>query len=150
MKQSEVTRKKREAEDSSTKKFYEESLKLTPNITELISGAEIVSDIKSASDWSYNATTYACPYTRIAGDAGCFIDPFFSSGYHIALATGLNAAATVTASIKKEVDEINAAMWHAKNMIGTYSRFLLVVLSSMRQIYSSDEAVLNDWDEESF
>jgi flavine halogenase len=150
MKQNEVTKKKGEAKYSSTKKFYEESLKLTPGITKLISGSELVSDIKSASDWSYNATAYACPYTRLAGDAGCFIDPFFSSGYHIALSTGLSAAATVSASIRQEVDEISAASWHSKTVIGTYSRFLLVILSSMRQIYSSDDAILHDWDEESF
>jgi flavin-dependent dehydrogenase len=150
IKQSLVAQKKGEANDSSTMRFYEEALKLTPNISKLISGSELVTEIKSASDWSYNATAYSCPYTRIAGDAGCFIDPFFSSGYHLALATGLSAAATVSASIKKEVDEISAASWHSKNVIGMYSRFLLVVLSSMRQIHSSKEAILNDWDEDSF
>ena len=25
------------------------------------------------------------PYARVAGDAGCFIDPFFSSGVHLAM-----------------------------------------------------------------
>jgi flavin-dependent dehydrogenase len=150
MKQSVVAEKKGAATDSSTKKFYEDALKLSPNISKLISGSELATEIKSASDWSYNASAYSCPYTRITGDAGCFIDPFFSSGYHIALTTGLSAAATISASIKKEIDEISAASWHSKNVIGTYSRFLLVVLSSMRQIYSSKDAILNDWDEESF
>lgn len=150
MKQSVVAEKKEAETDSSTQKFYEKALELTPEIAKLISGSKLVTNIKSASDWSYNASAYSCPYTRIAGDAGCFIDPFFSSGYHIALATGLGAAASIAASIREEVDEIGAASWHSKNVIGTYSRFLLVVLSSMRQIYSSGDAILNDWDEESF
>ncbi|KAF2667281.1 non-heme halogenase [Microthyrium microscopicum] len=152
MKQSILAQKKAQKEYATTKYFYQEALKLCPNIIQLISGteSELVTEIKSASDWSYNASVYSCPYTRIAGDAGCFIDPFFSSGYHIALTTGLSAAATVCASIKKELNEISAASWHSKNVIGTYSRFLLVIMSSMKQIHSSKDAILNDWDEESF
>lgn len=150
MKQCVVAKRRGDNKESSTMEFYEEALSLTPNISKLISEAELVTDIKSTSDWSYNATVYSCPFTRIAGDAGCFIDPFFSSGYHIALTTGLSAAASISASIKKEVDEVSAASWHSKNVMGIYSRFLLVIMSSMRQIYSSKEAILNDWDEDSF
>ncbi|KAJ7029563.1 hypothetical protein C8F04DRAFT_1288116 [Mycena alexandri] len=36
----------------------------------------------TAADYSYSADAYAGPNFRIAGDAGAFIDPFFSSGVH--------------------------------------------------------------------
>jgi flavine halogenase len=83
------TSKKRAMGSPTTREFYLESLKLVPEISALLSKAELVSDIKAASDWSYSASTYASPYVRIAGDAGCFIDPFFSSGVHLALASAL-------------------------------------------------------------
>ena len=134
----------------SSKDFYLESLNLVPGIKDLLANGELVSDVKSASDWSYSASTYAFPQVRIAGDAGCFIDPFFSSGVHLALSSGLAAATTIAAAIRGDVTEMEAATWHSKKVSEGYTRFLLVVLSSLKQIRSQDEPVLNDWDEESF
>lgn len=57
-----------------------QSLELVPGTEELLSKGELISEIKCACDWSYSASSYALPYARIAGDAGSFIDPFFSSG----------------------------------------------------------------------
>lgn len=48
--------------------FYCEYLKLAPQISAMLSDAEIVSDMKQASDWSYSASAYAGPYFRIIGD----------------------------------------------------------------------------------
>ena len=67
-------------ETRSTNNFFKESLKSAPIISAMLEGAELQSDIKSASDWSYSASEYAVPNVRIVGDAGCFIDPYFSSG----------------------------------------------------------------------
>ncbi|PSE20862.1 hypothetical protein C7G68_19065, partial [Acinetobacter baumannii] len=59
--------------------FYKEYLKLAPQIkNELLRDATIVSDIKQATDWSYSASAYAGPNFRLIGDAGCFVDPYFS------------------------------------------------------------------------
>src|SRR4051812_36725939 len=60
----------------STQEFYIAALKLAPNITELLRNGQVVTKIRSASDYSYNSSTYAIPYARVVGDAGCFIDPF--------------------------------------------------------------------------
>ncbi|KAI0842124.1 hypothetical protein F5Y06DRAFT_306973 [Hypoxylon sp. FL0890] len=145
-----ATKKKREMNSPSSKEFYMQSLELVPGIKELLSNAELVSDIKSASDWSYYASSYAFPGVRIAGDAGSFIDPFFSSGVHLALSGGLSAATTISASIRGDCDEATAASWHNKKTAESYTRFLLVVSSALKQIRSQDEPVINDFDEESF
>ena len=130
--------------------FYRESLKLVPGIENLLSEAKQVSEIKAASDWSYSASTYASPYVRIAGDAGCFIDPFFSSGVHLAMASGLSAALTICAARRGDCEERDAAEWHSKKVAEGYTRFLLVVLSALKQIRRQDEPVLADWDENGF
>ncbi len=76
-------------------------LKNVPRILRpMLKDATLVSDIKAASDWSYSASSYASYNVRIVGDSGCFIDPFFSSGVHLAVASALSVAATICASVK--------------------------------------------------
>jgi flavin-dependent dehydrogenase len=141
---------KRKMNSPSTKDFYLENLNLVPGIKALMTDAELVSEVKSASDWSYSASSYASPNIRLVGDAGCFIDPFFSSGVHLAFASGLAAAATICAVKRGDCDETTAADWHSKKVAEGYTRFLLVVLSALKQINDSDDPVLTDWDETTF
>jgi flavin-dependent dehydrogenase len=146
-----ATRKKKEMGSPGGKAFYLEMLKSVPrNLAPMLKDATLVSDIKAASDWSYSASSYASYNTRIVGDAGCFIDPFFSSGVHLAVSSGLSAAATICASIKGQCTEHEALAWHSKKVAEGYTRFLLIVLSALKQIREHDQAVLSDWDEEGF
>ncbi|KAJ5144351.1 hypothetical protein N7476_004836 [Penicillium atrosanguineum] len=145
-----TTQKKKDMGSPSSKEFYLENLKLVPGVEKLLVGAELVSDIKSASDWSYSASSYASPNVRLVGDAGCFIDPFFSSGVHLALASGLSAATTICAAKREDCDEPTAADWHSKKVAEGYTRFLLVVLSALKQIKDQEDSVLTDWDETTF
>lgn len=134
----------------SSKEFYLDCLQGAPGILKVLGDGELVSDIKNASDWSYSASAYASPHIRVAGDAGCFIDPFFSSGVHLALSSGLSAATTICAARRGDCDEATAAKWHSTKVGEGYTRFLLVVLSALKQIREGDEAVLSDFDEEGF
>lgn len=127
-----------------------QSLELVPGIKELLSKGELVSEIRSASDWSYSASSYAMPYARIAGDAGSFIDPFFSSGVHLALHGGLSAAVTIAASLRGDCDEDIAASWHTKRVSESYTRFLVIILSTSKQIRHQNKPVIADFDEETF
>lgn len=136
--------------EPSSKGFYLESLEFVPGIKDLLKSAELVSEIKSASDWSYSASSYAFPGVRIAGDAGSFIDPFFSSGVHLALSGGLSAATTISAAIRGDCDENTAAAWHDKKTSESYTRFLVVVSSALKQIRSQDRPVISDFNEDSF
>lgn len=151
MRQDLSTQKKKALGSPSGVEFYKESLKLAPNCLDIMGDkAELVTEVKQASDWSYSASAYASPYARIVGDAGCFIDPYFSSGVHLALASGLSAAMTVCAAIKGDCDEMTAANWHSTKVAEGYTRFLLVVMSAMKQIRNKDEPVLSDWDDDGF
>ena len=150
MRQDLSTQKKKAMGSPSGAEFYKESLKLAPNCLNILGDAELTTDIKYASDWSYSASAYSSPYVRIAGDAGCFIDPYFSSGVHLALASGLSAAMTICANIRGDCDELTAAKWHSTKVSEGYTRFLLVVMSAMKQIRAQDQPVLSDWDEDGF
>ncbi|KAL9623323.1 MAG: hypothetical protein Q9160_002430 [Pyrenula sp. 1 TL-2023] len=141
---------KKNLDSPSPSQLYKECLKLAPQITNLLKTATVTADIKTASDWSYSASAYAGPHFRIVGDAGCFIDPFFSSGVHLALASSLSAAITVQAARRGDCDEFAAAKWHSNTVAEGYTRFLLVVLTALRQIRMRTEPVLSDFDEEGF
>ncbi|KAH8900523.1 FAD/NAD(P)-binding domain-containing protein [Thozetella sp. PMI_491] len=144
------TKKKKESGVSNTQEFYIQNLKLAPNVLALIGDGTQVDKVKAASDYSYSASSYAFQNARIAGDAGCFIDPFFSSGIHLALVGGLSAAMTICASIRGDVGEHAAAEWHTKKVSEAYMRFLLIVLSAYRQIRNQEEPILSDIDEDAF
>ncbi|KAL3961153.1 hypothetical protein ACCO45_006270 [Purpureocillium lilacinum] len=143
---------RREMGSPGGKAFYLEMLKAVPRILgPMLKDATLVSDeIKAASDWSYSASSYASHNARIVGDAGCFIDPFFSSGVHLAVASGLSAAATICAAINGQCSEHEALQWHSKKVAEGYTRFLLIVLSALKQIREHDDPVLSDWDEAGF
>ena len=135
---------------SSTESFYSATLKLAPNISLLLASGRLTTDIKSASDYSYSSSSYALPNLRVVGDAGCFIDPYFSSGVHLALASALSAATTICAARRGDCDEATAANWHSQKVTDGYERFRLVVLSAYRQIRRQEEPVLSDFDQDNF
>ncbi|MCJ1430268.1 hypothetical protein MMC29_008185 [Sticta canariensis] len=145
-----ATQRKREMGSPSSKDFFLDSLQLVPGVLKVLGDGELISDIKNASDWSYSAGAYASPHVRVAGDAGCFIDPFFSSGVHLAISSGLSAATTICAVRRGDCDEETAARWHSNKVSEGYTRFLLVVLSALKQIREGDEAILSDFDEDGF
>ncbi|KAJ3809577.1 putative halogenase [Lentinula lateritia] len=145
-----------QSEDISLEQFYLNELRHAPGVIELIGqDATLVKlakerdTVKQAADYSYSAEAYAGPGWRSVGDAAAFIDPFFSSGVHLAMGSGLSAAATIISSIRG-VDEKECASWHDVKVGIGYTRFLLVVLSAYKQIRSQDIAILSDINEDNF
>lgn len=130
--------------------FYREYLKLAPQINEMLSEATIVSEVKQASDWSYSASAYAGPHFRIVGDAGCFVDPYFSSGVHLALTSGLAAATSIQAVRRGQCDEQSAAKFHSTKVAEGYTRFLLLVMTVLRQLRMRDVQLITNDEEEGF
>ena len=126
--------KKKLAGSPSSVEHYKECIKLAPQILKLLEKAETVSEIKQAADWSYSAPTYAGPHYRLAGDAGCFIDPYFYSGVHLAITSGLSAAMTIQAVRRGDCNEFTATKWRSNKVTEGYTRFLLVIMTVLRQV----------------
>lgn len=193
-------RKKKEAETgsgvSNLQAHYLQEVHNVPGLMKLLEKAALRNSgkpgaIKSASDFSYSAPSYAGDHYRIAGDAGgksralnpgksyhvtltdvsAFIDPFFSSGVHLAFTGGLSAALTISASIRGFSTEADAQRWHTSkvgtaytrsvhirmrrvSMVGSLNRycirFLLVVLGTYKQIRNQAVPVMSDVDEDNF
>ncbi|KAL4243602.1 flavin-dependent halogenase family protein [Abortiporus biennis] len=106
--------------------------------------------VRMASDYSYSSENYAGKGWRLAGDAAAFIDPFFSSGVHLAFTGGLSAAISLAASIRGDLCESDACKWHDEKFRVSYTRFLLVVLGVYKQIRNQSQPVLSDVGEDNF
>ncbi|PYH92274.1 hypothetical protein BO71DRAFT_442594 [Aspergillus ellipticus CBS 707.79] len=150
MNQEMATEKKKSSTATSSREFYLESVDGARGIAQLLKSATLDSQIKQASDWSYNASWYGSPYLRIVGDAGAFIDPYFSSGVHLALSGGLSAAVSIVASLRGDCDEDAAWNWHSHGVANRYGRFLLVVLGATKQIRARDSPVMNQQGDDGF
>ncbi|MCZ7651850.1 MAG: tryptophan 7-halogenase [Thermoanaerobaculia bacterium] len=64
----------------------------TPAMAELMREAELARPARVEKEFSYAASAYAGDRFLLAGDAGSFLDPVFSSGVAIALDSGIEAA----------------------------------------------------------
>ncbi|KAG2066157.1 FAD/NAD(P)-binding domain-containing protein [Suillus decipiens] len=148
---------------SSMEERYRLSAALAPGLIELLGSAKLVQKevvggqpgqleplIRSASDFSYSASSYGGPGFRVVGDAGAFIDPFFSSGIHLAMTSALSATVSICASIRGDCSEVDAAAWHTKRFSLSYTRFQIVVMSAYQQIRSTKLDILNDIDEDNY
>lgn len=118
---------------------YKAFLPLAPHVVDIIAKGDMITDgsgpdergivreyapVKMAGDFSYNATCYGGEGWRVAGDAGAFIDPFFSSGIHLAFTGGLSAAATIAATIRGDCDDRVSAEYHSQRIGISYTRYV--------------------------
>jgi len=65
----------------------------TPIVAELMHEARRAWPVRVEKDFSYSASAYAGHRWILAGDAGSFLDPVFSTGVSIAMESGIEAAA---------------------------------------------------------
>ncbi|KAJ8591313.1 FAD/NAD(P)-binding domain-containing protein [Rhizopogon salebrosus TDB-379] len=163
MNQAIYNEKVRVLKSNSLEDRYRCFLSLAPGLVKLLGCGRIVQKeaiegqpgqldllIRSASDFSYSASSYGGPGFRLVGDAGAFIDPFFSSGIHLAMTSGLSAAVSICAAVRGDCSEVDAAAWHTKRFSLSYTRFQMVVMSAYKQIRSTDLDILNDVDEDNY
>ena len=73
----------------------------TPAVAQLLASARREWPVRVEKDFSFSSRAYAGDRWLLAGDAGSFLDPVFSTGVAIALESGLEAAQAVAAGMAK-------------------------------------------------
>jgi len=73
----------------------------TPAVAELMRDARREWPVRVEKDFSYSAREYAGDRWILAGDAGSFLDPVFSTGVSIAMESGIEAAAELDRALAK-------------------------------------------------
>jgi flavin-dependent dehydrogenase len=74
----------------------------SPKLAELMAGAEALMEFRVTSDYSYFHRTLATDRMVMAGDAGGFFDPIFSSGVFMALYSAQLAAGLVARAHREQ------------------------------------------------
>ena len=93
--------------------FLEAQVAQASHTSEMLRDAHLESGPFIVKDWSYVCERVTGDGYVLAGDAACFVDPLFSSGVHLALMSGILAAAYVTSALKDaEIAEPAAAAYH--------------------------------------
>ena len=77
------------------RRFLETQIAAAPYTAGMLEFATLASGPEVVRDWSYRCASLYGPGYILVGDAGCFIDPLFSSGVHLALTSATLAAAAV-------------------------------------------------------
>jgi flavin-dependent dehydrogenase len=74
----------------------------TPIVAEFMREARREWPVRVEKDFSYSASRYAGHRWILAGDAGSFLDPVFSTGVSIAMESGMEAAAELHRALVKD------------------------------------------------
>jgi flavin-dependent dehydrogenase len=80
------------ANGSSSEETFNRTISDTPVVAELMREARREWPVRIEKDFSYSASAYAGDRWILAGDAGSFLDPVFSTGVSIAMESGIEAA----------------------------------------------------------
>ena len=118
-------------------RFFFEQITQAPHTSKLLRDAQLVSGPFVVKDWSYSSQPVVGDNYILLGDAACFVDPLFSSGVHLALMSGVLAAAYVTSALK------DAALGQAAKAV--YQELYFREYSHFRELaklfYSSNRTV---------
>ena len=80
--------------------FLLEQLSQAPHTRRMLGNATWAAGPSVVRDWSYSSERTTGPNFVMTGDSACFVDPLFSSGVHLALMSGVMAAAYATTALK--------------------------------------------------
>jgi 2-polyprenyl-6-methoxyphenol hydroxylase-like FAD-dependent oxidoreductase len=87
--------------DGSPAERLERALHDTPAVAELMRDAKRAWPVRVEKDFSYSAKAYAGDRWILAGDAGSFLDPVFSTGVSIAMESGIEAAGELDRALRE-------------------------------------------------
>jgi 2-polyprenyl-6-methoxyphenol hydroxylase-like FAD-dependent oxidoreductase len=93
--------------EGSSEERLERVIADTPVVAELMKNSRREWPVHVEKDFSYSASAYAGDRWLLAGDAGSFLDPVFSSGVSIAMESGIEAGAELDRALER--NEFKAA-----------------------------------------
>lgn len=87
--------------EGSSEERLERVIADTPVVAELMKSSRREWPVHVEKDFSYSASAYAGDRWLLAGDAGSFLDPVFSSGVSIAMESGIEAGAELDRALER-------------------------------------------------
>jgi len=111
----------------SPEEALESSFREQPHFTDILASAKRVTQVYSTGDYSYRNTRLVGSRWLLTGDAAGFIDPVFSTGVFLAIASGEQAADAIHASLDRPQTAARAFAAYEKRLnrvMDLYLRFV--------------------------
>jgi flavin-dependent dehydrogenase len=107
--------------------YLMERIEGTPYLRDRLRDASRVADVRAISDWSYSSERLVGDRWLLVGDAAAFIDPVFSTGVYLGMASAFRAAdalehALATRRFRRSLF-VGYERW-AKRGVGVYREFV--------------------------
>ena len=134
---------RRLANGGSSEETLNRTISDTPIVAELMREARREWPVRVEKDFSYSASAYAGHRWILAGDAGSFLDPVFSTGVSIAMESGIEAAAELHRALMR--NDFSASSFAAfsrrqRKRFETFRRFVTGFYTpQFRDIFFSPE-----------
>jgi len=100
----------------------------TPVVAGLMKNAKREWPVRVEKDFSYSASKYAGDRWILAGDAGSFLDPVFSTGVSIAMESGIEAADELHRALQRNAFSERAFAAYSKRSRQRYESFRRFVI----------------------
>jgi halogenation protein CepH len=107
------------------KEFYESAIARSVYTRQMLSRATCVADLRCIVDYSYRPTRLAGPGFILAGDAGNFIDPIWSTGIMLATTAARLAARAIAEAFRSgSADPLLDYESAIQQLVGRYRHFI--------------------------
>ena len=117
--------------------FLMQQISQSRETAQMLREAKLAAGPSVVKDWSYVCQPLVGDGYILVGDAACFVDPLFSSGVHLALMSGVLAAAYVASALKDPELRAAAAPVYQEMYLKEYNQFREMA----RLFYSSNLSV---------
>ncbi|MCM6774567.1 tryptophan 7-halogenase [Nocardia sp. CDC159] len=107
-------------------------------VSELLRDGTFEPPVRIEQDYSYVADSFCGDGYFLVGDAACFLDPLLSTGVHLALYSGMLAAATTIALDRGDVTPEEAKGFYESLYRNAYARLFLIVSGVYEQYKGKD------------
>jgi flavin-dependent dehydrogenase len=135
--------RQQQAEGTDVTEIYHGHIAESSLISNLVSDAELSTEVKAETDYSYVTDRFAGPGYLLAGDAACFLDPLLSTGVHLAMYSALLSAASLTSILSDGVAEADALSFYEQAYRTAYERLLVLVSVFYEAYRGRDEHFYN-------
>ena len=95
----------------------------TPAAARLVANARPVTAARFEADYSYLHTRHASDRCILAGDAGAFLDPIFSTGVLMAMQSGIEAAEAIGAGLREGDLRSHRFAAYERRLVRRYNHF---------------------------
>ena len=109
--------------EQGARRFLQSQIAAAPYLADMLKSAELTTEPEVVRDWSYRCRSLHGRGYILVGDAGCFIDPLFSSGVHLALTYAALAAAVVASALEDPTIASAAAQMYERMYYREYGHF---------------------------